>query len=624
MLTANDTYNYAVSGIPEGLSENANAIMRYYEREIEIINSSAYLHKERYAITILNGKGKLYDRLYEVYGELIKIKKISGVLYDSTGKVIKKMKLKDATDVSSYISSAVFHDDIRFKMYDFNCLQYPYTVAFDIETEYTTFLMPDWIVQPGNDIAIEKTTFTVKCPKELSLRYREYLMPGGTLLHSEADNRIVWQWQIVEYKASKYQPYSIIGNYSVPAVAIAPGFFQLKQFKGDMSSWKSFSSFLYEMNAERDQLPSEHKTFIHKLTEGFVTDQEKINAIYEYMQQNLRYVAIEYGISGWQTYDAASVVKTGYGDCKGLTNYMKAALNEIGISSYAALVNAGEDYYKLDESFPSNRFNHVILCIPTDEDTIWVECTSQYLSLGYLSAFTQDRNVLLIKKEGGELCRTPKYYKQNNATHRKIQITYDPAQEDQFLRIQGSYSGMASDNIIQFVRSSSEKDIREQRSEKYGFQSAAVSEYKQNIQFSQFIPTFHETISLKVKGLFNNTQRRVFVNTTWYSNPMNKIEQEGKRTAPIVIEKQMLMVDTIQIDLPREIAIESLPTSFKDTFPFASVSLDVKSLNDKIIIIRIFEQEEGVYDANEFENYQKIYTTMEKMNSKMKIVLNRI
>jgi transglutaminase-like putative cysteine protease len=195
---------------------------------------------------------------------------------------------------------------------------------------------------------------------------------------------------------------------------LAPGQFELLKYKGDMQSWKNIGLFIYKLNEGRDVLPEDKKATVKSLIEGEQDTYNKVQKLYAYMQQSTRYVANEYGIAGWQTFDAMNVATNGYGDCKGLTNYLKALLKEAGINSYVTLVYAGEDYYKIDEDFPANTFNHVILCVPQPKDTIWVECTSQQLPAGYLGSFTQGRKVLLTSEQGGFLCMTPSYDKSKN------------------------------------------------------------------------------------------------------------------------------------------------------------------------------------------------------------------
>jgi hypothetical protein len=137
------------------------------------------------------------------------------------------------------------------------------------------------------------------------------------------------------------------------------------------------------------------------------SDREKAEALYRYLQSRTRYASIQLGIGGYKPAPATEVSEKGYGDCKGLVNYMYAILKEAGIKSHYTLVRAGTNRYIIP-SFVSNQFNHAILCVPMHTDTVWLECTSQTTPFNYLGTFTCDRDVLLVTSDGGKLVRTPR------------------------------------------------------------------------------------------------------------------------------------------------------------------------------------------------------------------------
>lgn len=80
---------------------------------------------------------------------------------------------------------------------------------------------------------------------------------------------------------------------------------------------------------------------------------------------------------------AADVNRTGFGDCKGLSNYMRAMLTELGIPSVYTVISTTNRRLLADFA-SANQNNHVILQVPLPNDTLWLECTNPTLPLGYV------------------------------------------------------------------------------------------------------------------------------------------------------------------------------------------------------------------------------------------------
>lgn len=123
---------------------------------------------------------------------------------------------------------------------------------------------------------------------------------------------------------------------------------------------------------------------------------------------------------------------------------MYSLLKEVCIQSHYTLVRAGEGESYMLKDFPYNPFNHIILCVPFQKDTMWLECTNQTIPAGYLGDFTDDRYVLLIREEGGKLVKTPRYTREQN-----LQVRYSTGKIDptglltvQFKPVTGLYNRM--------------------------------------------------------------------------------------------------------------------------------------------------------------------------------------
>jgi len=623
-LYAHAESRYPVSELADSLKKNAHAVIRYDKTELEILDLKQVKSIHKYAITILDEQGKYLADIQEQYSQLSKIESIKGKLFDASGKELKSMKLKDMNDFSSLTVSFTFHDDTRFKSFSFNCTRYPYTVEFEVEELLkTTFFLPRWKPQVTNYAAIAEADFTLVYPGTFAIREKEYLMPADVVREEKTESgKIIKTWRLNNIKAYDFQPRSREGNFSNPTITLAPGDFQLMDYKGNMETWKNLGRFIYELNNGRDVLPEDKKAAARAIAGQEPDFKKKIQLLYEYMQQHTRYVANEYGIAGWQTFDAANVGKNGYGDCKGLTNYMKAILQEAGIKSYAALIHAGdEDYYKVDTAFSSNNFNHVILCIPAGNDSIWLECTSQQLPAGYLGGFTQNRYALLVTEDGGVLCKTPSYGKDKSYILRNMTMNFEKGSKQQTLRLTNKYSGILQDDLLNSLKIYPEHKIKEELNTKFSFPSYSITDFKYEVSPPRALPYIVEDATAIVTGIITGTTKRTFISLSWIGNPMEYITQQNKRTEPLVLAQSLHIVDTVTITLPPDISVESVPKGQIVTYPFAVYSTEVVKSPQTVTVIRSYEQNEGTYPVSDFENYQKLYNQIETDKNKLSLVL---
>lgn len=616
-------YKYAVKNIADSMRLNANSVLRNSNTYLKVSSLDDVRIKQTYAVTILNAKAKSLATLQELYSNLSKLVNIEGKLYDSTGKEIKSMKMKDALDISSFAVSYTFHDDNRYKLFAFSYDTYPYTVEFEIEQVYkSSFFLPTWQPQFSLSTSVEQASFSLESPNGYTVRNHPNKMPANLVIeekNTEKSNVTMWKFENVP--ATKYQPFSQEGNFQTPTLTFAPDQFKLMKYEGNMASWESLGKFMYQLNDGRDILADDVKAVVKRISDSEPDKRKKIQLLYEYMQKNTRYVANEYGISGWQTFDALSVGKTGYGDCKGLTNFMKAMLKEAGITAYTTLVSAGEyDYYKLDKNFPANTFNHVILCVPDGRDTVWIECTSQQLPSGYLGSFTQDRNVLVVTEKGGVLTHTPSYGAEKSYINRKAHFTFDKEKKQQSITVESRYSGLLQDDLLVQLKTQPEEKNKEILNSKFQFPSYQIASYKYN-HLNTATPCIEEQVTALVSGISTATQKRTFLNINWLENPMAQIYQVEERTTPFVLKTSYSLSDSVTVVLPQGSTIESLPKKTTYNYPFGTYFLDVVQNGNEVLFVRRYQQNKGTFPASDYSAYQELYRTMENDSKKVGIVL---
>ena len=404
--------SYDVAVIPDSVKKDASVIKRYENTIFEVTAIDRASVKTHEVYTLMNDKhqGALYFSEYT--SKFRTLEDVDIKVYDAKGKQINKYRKKDLRMEAS--GEGLIDDGNRYSIF-IPVATYPVTIEYIYEIRYKgTLFYPRYI--PGHKVL--QSTFTAKVPKDLDLRYFEKnikLAPKVT----EDDKFKIYQWTGNNLPYIEPEEGTASGESIHPSIVLAPSRFKMDEYDGDMTTWKNLGIWYNTLHKGLDELPEDRKVFMRNLVKDAKDDREKARIIYQYLQQNFRYVSIQLGIGGWRSLPANFTDQKKYGDCKGLSNYMHAALKAVGIRSHVALINAQYNKEPLDPSFPMSGFNHVILCIPQPKDSIWLECTSKTNEFAVLGSFTENRNALLITEEGGVLVSTP----QSHASDNKFIVT---------------------------------------------------------------------------------------------------------------------------------------------------------------------------------------------------------
>jgi transglutaminase-like putative cysteine protease len=144
-----------------------------------------------------------------------------------------------------------------------------------------------------------------------------------------------------------------------------------------------------------------------RITAEKTSDFERAQAIYNWVNQNLRYVAIYLGDGGLVPHDADSIFRNRYGDCKDHVVLLESMLRSVGIESEPVLVNSGSRY-NLPPVALTYPFNHVISFIPSLN--LYVDPTAQFAPFGVLPFEVADKPALCMRRLGRRL--GPRYMPQ--------------------------------------------------------------------------------------------------------------------------------------------------------------------------------------------------------------------
>ncbi|TDX01687.1 transglutaminase-like domain-containing protein [Dinghuibacter silviterrae] len=395
-------FNYATALIPDSLRKGAHTVIRESRESYVISSLSKSTYSMHEVITVLDPHGKQALSFGIRGSSLARLEDADVYVYDSLGRPMQHIRQKDM-EKSGWGEELV--EDGIYTYCSVNDATYPITVERDYTLAYKgSKIFPEFDLSNA-DGSIQQETLTVTLPKSMTFRYHGHHAHLEPTIADAGKDDHVYTWTASGIKTIPSEA-GAPADWG-PAIYMAPTQFELAGYAGDMTTWQSFGKWAYDLNKNAIVLPEASRQLYLNMVKDAPTDLDKARILYRYLQKNFRYVAIELGIGGDQAFPATFTEKKKYGDCKGLSCYLSACLTAVGVKSYPALVNYGDLSQPVDPSFPQDRFNHVILCIPQPHDSVWLECTSNHTDFGVLGAFTENRNALLLTENGGVLVHTP-------------------------------------------------------------------------------------------------------------------------------------------------------------------------------------------------------------------------
>ncbi|KAF2509895.1 DUF3857 domain-containing protein [Flavobacterium foetidum] len=614
--------NYTILTIADSLKENADAVVRLDQMDITIASQRSMNLKIQRVVTVLNEKGQNHIDAYQHYDKSTSIKNIEAIVYDAFGNEIKKIKKKDFRDQSAVSGSTLFSDN-RVLFLDYTPTTYPFTIVYtsEVETSNTAF-MPRWTFLGGYYVSVEKCVLNVSFLHNLGFKKKEFQFSGFNIQKTEdSDTKLSYTAaNIVAQKREDYSPSSID---LFPYVMMGLEKFHLEGVDGNATTWEAFGKWYSDkiLNGTTT-LPDETIAKIKELVGTEKDPIKKAKIIYDFVQKKSRYVSIQVGIGGWKPMLASDVDRLGYGDCKALSNYTKALLQVVDVPSYNTILY-GDSYDKLSiqSDFVSMQGNHMILAVPNGNDYVWLECTSQDDPFGYQGTFTDDRNVLVIKPEGGEIVRTKIYEDKGNIQKDKGVYTLDE---------NGNFSGSLS--IIsegsQYSHRTRVEHLQPTEKEKHyknyweninnlKLGKISLTNDKENIRFT-------EDLLLSATGYGAISGNKMIFVLNSFNQTKGNVKRIRNRKNPFEIQRGYLDTDEIEVNLPAGYAVEFLPSNYELKGKFGEYKTEViKNADNKITYKRSMFIAKGRYSNKEYDEYRLFMEQISK-NDNAKVILTKI
>ena len=602
-LSSSGSGKYSVDRIDPSLLENANAVIRQDSTLWEIRGRERARMTRKLAITIIEAEGLAKADISINHDSFRSVRNIEGSLYDAQGRKIRDLKDDEFED--THIAGGVsVYADARLIQTDLYMNRYPFTVVYEYTIDESV-LFPNrtWMPVSRTKTSLERASLTYIVPQEFSFRYK-------SVNHSSLEPKITpsgrrdkqYRWELNNLDAFPHEPYMPSSSFIYPFVQTAPNEFVYGGYSGNMKNWDGFGKWINDLNRDRQNLSNAVIADIKSISDSTSDTLEIIRKIYEYMQSRTRYVSIQLGIGGFQPDDVRSVERNAYGDCKALSNFTQALLDVAGIRSHYTLIYSGRRFQEVDPDFPFQYFNHVIICVPLQNDTIWLETTSSILPMGFIGESNSDRRVLLVTENGGTLARTPAIHPLNNSVNQVIFLNADNS-----FNVSGNLSkelsGLALSNLlgITLFGESRQRDYLNNQIRINNFQLHSFSFSEDKSPPGRI----EKSMEFGINNFFRRAGQRFIFQPVLLHRPVELPRHSGERLYDFHTNFYQSYNDTIIWALPEGFQISQLPDNFENDTPFGYYSIKyMYESEDRILqIIRKFFGKRGKFQVNQWNDF---------------------
>ena len=487
---------------------------------------------------------------------------------------------------------------------------YPFTVSYD----YTVQYRKGFAVFPAfAPVGTEKTIlrhgeYRISLPKDTRIQYCSVSFAEPEITESQ------YKWTLDDYGGYTDEHLMPPSASFLPLVLASPIEFMYGGIPGRQGDWKDLGLWQASLLQGVEDLPPETVRRVAEMTAGCSSDLEKIRVLYGYLREKTRYVSIQFGIGGFRPFPASQVDRTGFGDCKALSNYFRCLLRAAGIESDYAILNTTRAH-----TFPDyasfGQTNHVMVAVPLAEtaDTLYIECTNPAVPLGYRHRNVAGHDVILISPEGGTLIQAPAYPDSLRRTERDVAVTLNG---DGSAHVELS-SRFFLDQVEPWIafRTKNTGEQKQMLASGLGLQpqNLVVRSVRDNFDSydrRDWCPILEIDYAMDCNNYGRRTGDRLFLPANIFSRKM--FVQRGERVNPIHTGTGGSFQDRITFTLPAGYAVESVPDPVQLDDAWCTFSSRVTVDGNRIIVEQCLRLKACDAEKERYADYRSFARALNK------------
>ena len=601
--------------------DKTDAVLLYSDTNVNVLSADKIRVTVRRAYKVLRPAGREYGTVLVSFNPNRKVTSLHGWCIPAQGKDYE-VKDKDAAEIAlPKIEGSELISDVKEKLLRIPAPDPGNIIGYEYEVEeHPLVLQSLWEFQEENPVREARYSLQLPAGWEFKSSWLNY--PELKPVQSGANQ---WQWVVTDIKGIRREEEMppLAGLLGQMIVSFYP---QGGATANGFSNWQQMGVWYTNLTRGRRDPSDEIRQKVTALTAQAPTQLDKMKAIATFVQHDVRYVAIELGVGGWQPHTAADVFAHHYGDCKDKATLMSAMLSVIGVESYYVVINAERGSVTADTPSHRDAFNHAIVAIrlpkgvddpsliatlqhPKLGKLLFFDPTNELTPFGQIGGYLQDNYGLLVGPEGGELIGLPRQPSITNSIVRKAKFTLDPSG-----RLQGSVEEIrvgdrawTEREALRRVTSDADR-IKPIESLLAGSLSNFRITKASLINFTHNELPFGFNYTFQAEEYAKNAGNLLLVRPRVLGVKSSGIlETKEPRHFAFEFEGPVRDTDSFEIALPPGYEVDELPPPVDADFDFASYHSRTEVKGNVIDYTRTFEVKELSVPVSKAEQLKKFY-----------------
>lgn len=430
-----------------------------------------------------------------------------------------------------------------------------------------------WMFSDGS-YPVSISRFRVTAPSNLNINSEVMNAPTLKPVITTHGNSTSYYWAMTNIADVDREPMMPPDRYIFPMVQVS-----------SLGSWQDISQWYWKLAKSREVVTPELHQLVLQQTAGKTADEDKAKALFYWVEENIRYVAVELGQSAWQPHAADEVYNNRYGDCKDMATLLVTLLHDAGIKDACpVLLQAGSDI-PVEPSLPStDAFDHCIARATIDGQPYWFDCTAEICGFGEIPGADRGANVLVVKDDGtGEFDTIPQFQAPDNSLNIVQNVTLSDdgsalcsntmvAHGDGDLGLRGTFRDIKPNLIVDGVRN---LVLRENV-------DSTLLNYKLSDIDDKDSP-FSLTYSYSAPDFAQKTANLLLFTPAPFGGMVGSLTKPT-RTYPIYTDDVSSVHTAYEVTIPSGYSVEDLPENMDQQLPFAEYTRSVEQDGQMIYV----------------------------------------